>query len=147
MCVESKLVYTTLIPSSARVPWLIRPDSNHCYRYRFVIFLEELLKTIRNLLSVSMSTSPSPTRARSPIDRTNGSPPSSPGGGAISETYRSAMKKLVDAAWKFDKESNDYYFKSLENRQLDKELFRQGLRQSMNCKLSPAEFDSLYPLF
>ncbi len=95
-----------------------------------------------------MSTnSPSPPRARSPIDHASGSPPTSPGGGIINETYRNAMKKLVDAAWKFDKESNDYYFKSLENRQLDKELFRQGLRQSMNCKLTPAEFDSLYPLF
>lgn len=57
------------------------------------------------------------------------------------------MAKLIDASWRFDKERNDYYLKTLENKRLDKELFRQSLRMSMNCRLSPEEFDSLLPHF
>ena len=65
------------------------------------------------------------------------------------EVYKRAMKVLVEAASKFNRETTagQLYMKSLENRELDKELFRQSLRSGMNCRLTEKEFDSLMPHF
>ena len=63
--------------------------------------------------------------------------------------YKHAMKVLVEAASKFNRETTagQLYMKSLENRELDKELFRQSLRSGMNCRLTEKEFDTLMPHF
>jgi hypothetical protein len=41
-----------------------------------------------------------------------------------SELYKSAMKKIMEAAWRFDRERNGSFLKIIENKGLDKELFR-----------------------
>ena len=41
-----------------------------------------------------------------------------------SELYKGAMKKIMEAAWRFDRERNGQFLKLIENKGLDKELFR-----------------------
>ena len=61
--------------------------------------------------------------------------------------FASAKGKLDEAAFKFNKERNGIWLKTIENRELDKELFRTSLRSAMNCKLTPSEMDALMPYF
>ena len=82
------------------------------------------------------SRSPSPMKTKINIDTS-------------SELYKQAMSKFVVAASKFNALTiaGSLWLKSIENRELDKELFRGSLRSGMNCKLTPEEFDALHPHF
>ena len=46
--------------------------------------------------------------------------------------YVKSLDKLSTAAFKFNKERNGIWLKTIENRELDAELFRTGLRGGMN---------------
>ena len=59
--------------------------------------------------------------------------------------YESSMQKLSTAAFKFNKERNGIWLKTIENRELDAELFRTGLRGGMDLNLSKEEFATLHP--
>ena len=63
------------------------------------------------------------------------------------EAYQTASKKLTEAAWRFDRETDGKFLKTLELHQIDKELFRRRLKTGMNCHLTRAELDALLPLF
>ena len=60
-----------------------------------------------------------------------------------SALYIKSLDKLSTAAFKFNKERNGIWLKTIENRELDPELFRTGLRGGMNLNLSKEEFDSV----
>lgn len=63
-----------------------------------------------------------------------------------SPVYASAMEKIYDASWKFDRGKDGDLLKTLDNRELTPEQFRQILRAGMNCRLSHDEFASIAPL-
>lgn len=54
---------------------------------------------------------------------------------------------MTEAAWKFDRETDGKFLKTLELHQIEKEVFRRRLKAGMNCDLSKAELDALLPLF
>ena len=58
-----------------------------------------------------------------------------------------AMSKLVEAVSKFNRERDGSFLKEIDNREIDKELFRIALRGGMNARLSAEELDSLMPHF
>ncbi len=60
--------------------------------------------------------------------------------------YKAAMEKLFEASWKFDRGKNGDLLKTLDNRELHCEQFRQILRAGMNVKLSNEEFSAIFPL-
>ena len=59
--------------------------------------------------------------------------------------YVKSLDKLSTAAFKFNKERNGIWLKTIENRELDAELFRTGLRGGMNLNLTKEEFDTVRP--
>jgi hypothetical protein len=63
-----------------------------------------------------------------------------------SPSYKLAMEKLYEASWKFDRGKNGDLLKTLDNRELYPDQFRQILRSGMNVKLSNEEFASIFPL-
>lgn len=94
--------------------------------------------------------------ARSPKGGVDGSPlkarsvsPASriPAEAQGSETYRTALRTLSEAAWKFNRERDGSFLKEIDNREIDKELFRIQIRGGLNCRLSPDELNSLLPHF
>lgn len=81
----------------------------------------------------------SPTKLRSLIEQE-----------AINEespAYLSAMEKIYEGSWKFDRSQDDVIMKSLNQRELDPDQFRQILSTGMNCKLTNNEFNAIRPLF
>ena len=62
---------------------------------------------------------------------------------AHSALYVSAVEKLREGAYRFDRARNPELMKTLECAELDRELFRATLRVSMQCKLNVAEMDTL----
>ena len=66
---------------------------------------------------------------------------------ALSDQYQSAMSKIYDASWKFDRGKDGDFLKTLDNRELPKLQFQTILRTGMNCKLSPDELEAVMPLF
>ena len=101
---------------------------------------------------MSEKRSASPSERRSSPPRMARAATISPGKAAqesTDEVYKGAMEKLVGAASKFNRETTAgiLFMKSLENRELDPELFRQTLRSGMNCRLTQAEFETLLPHF
>lgn len=63
-----------------------------------------------------------------------------------SPNYRSAMEKLYEASWKFDRGKNGDLLKTLDNRELYPDQFRQILRSGLNVKLTNDEFAAIFPL-
>lgn len=63
------------------------------------------------------------------------------------EDFKNAMKKLSESAWKFNRERDGGFLKSIENKRIDKEIFRQRIRVGLNCKLNIYEMDALFPCF
>jgi len=63
------------------------------------------------------------------------------------EVYREGMRKLIEASWRFNKEKDGNFLKTIENRELDKEGFRQSIRLAMDCRLSAQELDAIQPHF
>lgn len=61
--------------------------------------------------------------------------------------YQEAMPKIYEACWKFDRGKDGDLLKTLENKELPKNLFRQILRSGMNCKLTEEELEAVMPLF
>ena len=59
--------------------------------------------------------------------------------------YARSLEKLSTAAFKFNKERNGIWLKTIENRELDAELFRTGLRGGMDLNLTKEEFSTLHP--
>lgn len=57
------------------------------------------------------------------------------------------MAKLIEAVSKFNRERDGSFLKEIDNREIDKELFRIALRGGMNARLSVEELDSLMPHF
>eukprot|EP00981_Chlorochromonas_danica_P008347 scaffold2136_cov170-Ochromonas_danica.AAC.1 len=63
-----------------------------------------------------------------------------------SSSYQSAVSKLYESAWKFDRHQEDIFVKGLDNRDLSIDQFKQILYVGMNCKLSHDEFQAILPL-
>ena len=96
------------------------------------------------------------------------SPPASAGGGASpskvgarslspssripaevadSVVYKRAMAILSEACGKFNRERDGSFLKEIDNREIDKELFRIQIRGGISCRLTVEEMDSLMPHF
>jgi hypothetical protein len=63
------------------------------------------------------------------------------------EDFQIAMRKLTESAWKFNRERDGDFLKSIENKRIDKEIFRQRIRVGLNCRLNIYEMDALFPCF
>lgn len=81
----------------------------------------------------------SPNRLRSLIER-----------GLIKEddpTYQSAMSKIYEASWRFDRSKDNNILNILDNRELFPAEFRKILRAGLDCKLTNDELETVMPLF
>lgn len=93
-------------------------------------------------------TSPSPdVKGGSPTKGRSVSPASRIPVEVDSEIYKRAMAHLVEAASKFNRERDGSFLKEIDNREIDKELFRIQIRGGLNCRLSSEEMNLLMPHF